>query len=366
MGDIKQTTNDYTGTMSDMWKDYKEYLNDIKTLCIQTPVYVRKHKIDNSIFVNTDKAEHKLCDIYEQTIAWTTWIGRVSQAIVGVPINTVTILCRALGESLDYALSIIEKGVDYATKWLVETLNNLVSNSKWIKKIVKALKITILFAKKCILYGKRFVYKSLRWVLQTAANGKVTNALYSAYVAVINFIQANIKIIDTIMQVITNLLNSLIGFTLDGGAMGFFITPKSILSGITIPAPQLTMTPMNINQDIFTNIADSLISPLEEAIRTSDVLKKNSDALKMTSDIATNAAAVANGGELEPISTPEVDPFDLTALKTSIAVVLSTLALPEPMPKYERLSVTNLGYLTWLITSFEPTMKKCFGFPGYP
>ena len=48
MGEIKNTTQEYKGTMTEMWKEYKEYLNEVKTLCIQTPKYIRKNKINNS------------------------------------------------------------------------------------------------------------------------------------------------------------------------------------------------------------------------------------------------------------------------------------------------------------------------------
>ena len=366
MGEIKNTTQEYKGTMTEMWKEYKEYLNEVKTLCIQTPKYIRKNEINNSLIISADPADHKFCDIYEQTIAWTVWIGKVSDAILKVPINTVSIVCRALGETLEYAMSIIEQGIEFATNWLVEKLSNLITKSKWIRKIVKWLKLTVLFAKKSILYGKLWIYKSLRWMIKAATTGKISSALQTAYAAVITWIQSSMKIIDTIMQVITNLLNSLIGFTLDGGAMGFFITPKSVLSGVIVPYPQLSMTPMNINQDIFTNIADTLISPIEESLRNATIAKMSGDNAKMVADITAGASSIVAGGDLVPISTPEVNPFDLGAFKAALANLLAMIALPEPLPKYERLHPANIGFMVWLITSFEPTMKRCFGFPMYP
>lgn len=366
MEEIKNTTQEYKGTMTEMWKEYKEYLNEVKTLCIQTPKYIRKHKINNSLIISAEPADHKFCDIYEQTIAWTVWIGKVSDAVLKIPINTISIVCRALGETLEYAMSIIEKGVEFATNWLVEKLSNFITKSKWIRKIVKWLKLTILFAKKSILYGKLWIYKSLRWMIKAATTGKISSALQAAYAAVIVWIQTNMKIIDSIMQVISNLLISLVGFTLDGGAMGFFITPKSILSGATVPYPQLSMIPMNINQDIFTNIADALISPIEESLRNATIAKMSADNAKMVVDITAGASAIVAGGDLIPIPTPEVNPFDLAAFKTALANLLATIALPEPLPKYERLHPGNIGFMVWLITSFEPTMKRCFGFPMYP
>ena len=122
---IKQMTNEYVGTLDDMWQEYKEYMNSIKTLCIQNPTYIRKHKIKNSLGVSVEPAAHTLCDKYEMTLAYTRWIIQVSDAILNVPINTISILCRALGETYEYAMSIIEKGIDFATNWLINKLKNI-------------------------------------------------------------------------------------------------------------------------------------------------------------------------------------------------------------------------------------------------
>ena len=64
------------------------------------------------------------------------------------------------------------------------------------------------------------------------------------------------------------------------------------------------------------------------------------------------------GIELDAISNSDVNAF--------IKSILSLYLVSEPLPKYERISLTNLGYMYWLIMGFEPAMKKCFGFPGYP
>ena len=46
--------------------------------------------------------------------------------------------------------------------------------------------------------------------------------------------------------------------------------------------------------------------------------------------------------------------------------LLSTLPIPDPLPKYEKLLPINLGYLAWLIIGFCPAGKKAFGIPGFP
>ena len=42
------------------------------------------------------------------------------------------------------------------------------------------------------------------------------------------------------------------------------------------------------------------------------------------------------------------------------------LNLSEPLPKYEKLMITNIRFLLWLTLVFEPGMKQSFGIPGMP
>ena len=46
----------------------------------------------------------------------------------------------------------------------------------------------------------------------------------------------------------------------------------------------------------------------------------------------------------------------------SIESIVSSIPVPQALPKFEKLSLTNLGFLAWLITGFEPAGLKSFGF----
>ena len=367
--EAKKLTDGYTKSMQEMWDDYVKYINSVKDICKDTPIKNNMGKNGNTLEIRPSGANHKLCDIFKEVQDWILWTGNVVDAIQNVPIQTVAILCRALGESVEYALEIIEKGVDYAINWIVEKLSNLTVNNKWVKKIIKKLKLIILYVKKSLLQGKLYMLKLSKKILTFAANNKVTEAMSGAFAAVVTFIKANEQIINIILQVIQNIFQSLIGFSLDGGLMGFFITPKSVMAGIAMPDNQLTMTPINANQDIFSNIADVLINPIEETFRNAAIGITSSKTAVATSKIISNALIISGTDDI--IDIPDADfelenALDLSALKAAIVGLLSTLFTPEPLPKYERLHPGNLGFLTWLITAFEPTMKKCFGLPMYP
>ena len=367
--EAKKLTDGYTNTMQEMWEDYVNYLNGVVELCQNTPLRIKKGRAAGNTFtIEIPDAKYKLCDIYEDIKAWTEWSAKVTIEVANIPIHTVGILCRALGETAEYALNIIEQGVEYSTKWLAEKLSNLTVNSKWVKKIIKKTKIVIIHVKKALLYAKLWTLKQTKKVLSFAANNKVTSALQTAYVAVINFILSMNKVIEVILKMIESLLSSLIGFTLDGGCMGFFTTPKSIVSGF-FPPSNGTMKPMNANQDIYSNITDAIITPIEEGFRQASLLATQIKAKEMEAEIAKNTATIVGTDDIIdiPDSTIKLEKtFDSAALKAAITVVLSLLFTPEPLPKYERLHPGNLGFMAWLLTSFEPTMKKCFGLPGFP
>lgn len=369
--EAKKLTNGYTNSMQEMWDDYVKYINSVKEVCENTPIKVNKKRgAGNSLRVEIPDAKYKLCDMYEETVAWTKWIAEVSEVIVNVPLQTVGILCRALGETAEYALEITEKGATFAANWVAEKLSNLTVNSKWVKKIIKKLKMCLLFVKKSILQGKLYMLKITKRILTHCSNGKVTNSNSSgkALQGLLATIQVIGKIIEVIIKVIESLLSSLVGFTLDGGCMGFFITPKSVTTGL-MPPSNGTMKPMNTNQDIYSNIADALITPIEEGFRQAAIIATTGKSAAMGAEIATNTAAIVGTDDIIDIPDSNVKlekSFDLSLLKAAIVLLLSLLFTPEALPKYERLHPGNLGFMAWLLTSFEPTMKKCFGLPGFP
>ena len=366
--DVKQLTNGYTNSMQEMWEDYVAYLSSIKDMCENTPIKITKKRgAGGSLELEIPDAKYKLCDAYEETKVWAEHILKISELILNVPIETVSILCRALGETAEYAMSIIEQGVAYATNWLTEKLDNITSNSKWVKKIINVLKRTLLNIKVAALWAEEVALKNTKKVLTFFANGKATknDKLEKSTKPISNFINATIKVIDVILKFVDGLLSSIIGFTLDGGIMGFFPTPKSMISGFF----PVEMKPKNANQDIYSNIADVLISPIEEGFRQASILAVQMKSKAMEAEIEANKQLLTSTNEIIDIPDSQIsleESYDLSKVKAAIALLLSTLITPEPLPKYERLHPGNLGYMAWLLTSFEPSMKKCFGIPSFP
>lgn len=356
--DVKETTDGYTNSMQDMWDDYVSYIRKVKKVAKdEMPIVIKKKQKDKT-----------LCDIYYESTEWVIWIGKIADSVIDIPIKTVPILCRALGESVEYALEITQKGVEFATNWLTEKLSNITTNSKWFKKIVKFLKSTLLYFKQWALQGKLWSLKILKNLLEKTANGKIANWIQNAYADVINILEKTFKILNQIMSVINKLVESIAGYTLDGGLMGFFITPKTLAAGILAPTNNLDMKPINANQDIYSNIADAIVNPIEESARQAATIATSTKSAAALAEITKNAATLA-GDEIVDIPDTNVElekTIDLTVLRQLIITALNLLCSPEALPKYERLHPLNINFLIWLITSFEPTMKKCFGIPTFP
>jgi hypothetical protein len=47
-------------------------------------------------------------------------------------------------------------------------------------------------------------------------------------------------------------------------------------------------------------------------------------------------------------------------------MLLQALTDAEAVPRYEKLSITNVRFLVFLVTGFEPAGKNTFGIPGFP
>ena len=47
-------------------------------------------------------------------------------------------------------------------------------------------------------------------------------------------------------------------------------------------------------------------------------------------------------------------------------MLLQLVTDADALPRYEMLSASNIRFLTFLVTGFEPAGKMTFGIPGYP
>lgn len=139
-------------------------------------------------------------------------------------------------------------------------------------------------------------------------------------------------------------------------AIVFFLTPKSLYK---TEAP--AYNPNNSICDRFPESVKKTIHAIEKSV------EKANKALK----IATIAAGAASGA-VEILSKNPKFKKNATfnklrpgELQKQIEDYSDLLPIPMGMPKYEKLKLTNIGFMTYLITGFEPAAHKSFGIPGY-
>ena len=68
----------------------------------------------------------------------------------------------------------------------------------------------------------------------------------------------------------------------------------------------------------------------------------------------------------EIIGCKHLQLLDPEKIIKGIEFIVQLIPIPQALPKYEKISIINLGYVAWLLTSFELGGKRSFGMPGMP
>jgi hypothetical protein len=223
--------------------------------------------------------------------------------------------------------------------------------------ILKRLQLCLLYVKRIVLKIKIKVAEFTKKMVEAMINGNGSivpdpisisvNAVFSALGLIVN---ALLMVIETFLKMIA------IGpLGLDAQSIVFFITPKS-LSKTKAPA----YNPNMAVADRLPNVIKMTLHEIEKSV------EKINNAIKVAA-IATGAAMGAaailannpNFGVSKILN--KVKPG---TLQKQIENILDFLPIPMGMPKYEKLKFTNLGFMAYLITGFEPAAHKSFGIPG--
>lgn len=156
----------------------------------------------------------------------------------------------------------------------------------------------------------------------------------------------NIEIItSTFITAFNSLINTILGnplMALMPESMNFGITPKSLKFVTQIPV----LNPNNsITNAIMSDKVDSFIEKLNINEIDGDNTFLNENFNKLIK--STNA-------------------FKDNVLNGIRALGMTLCYTQEPLPKYENLSLSNLQFCSYILNSWGPTGKTCFGLIGYP
>lgn len=252
------------------------------------------------------------------------------------------------------------------TKLLAE-LNDLnkfnVSNAVYYASqvFIKKLQILALRVKKLLLEVKMRTSEYTKNLLCSAIVGRCSEILMPLIGGIIAAFQVLSQLLSGLLIGVQTVLNLIPEFLkVDPEGMTFFLTPKSMKN--------VKMNIVNTNQ----SITNRLPQPVKVAIAT---IAKSVEFANAGIRKANIAAAAAKGAitAAAPI-TQKFDigsgkpllNFDAADVLKKIDNLVTLIPIPQPLPKYEKLSSLNLGFVAWCMTGWCPAGKQSFGFPYYP
>jgi len=224
---------------------------------------------------------------------------------------------------------------------------------------IKKYQLLALNIKRLILNIKMRNSETMKSILAAAMIGRSSEVLLPIISPILAAFQALSTMLSGLLMGIETVLNMIPEFLkVDPEGMTFFMTPKSMQN--------VKLNPANTNKSITDRLPQSVkvaIATILKSIETANVaIKKANIAL----GAARGAASTAGSGKFSIGVLPELKELDCAKILEQVDKVLDFIPIPQALPKYEKLNITNLGFLAWLMTGWCPAGKQSFGFPYYP
>lgn len=306
---------------------------------------------ENSPYIEVDNKETLLCNILSEITEWTEWSTKLVEEFSKFPMHLALLITEITGESFEYIVN-----NENITNWINDKLEKGISiKNKALKKLYRRCLIISAKVNKALKIAQRAAYKCMKNVLQKISGGKMPKEGLSFLSSILTAFNALTAILDSALKIINNLVKVLPPMIqLDAEKMGFFITPKSMRT--------ITMIPTNDQMSIFYGISNELFLLINDFIAGIKLGIKSGNVAKI---IAT-ASTAASTENIPNMPSFNFDAVTSAKIMQKINLILSLFVQCEPLPEYNRLKLTNLGFQIWLNTSFELGMKQSFGIPGMP
>jgi len=300
----------------------------------------------------------------------TTALSGATEAVTGLAQDVMDTASEIASEAVSEAKDEISGAVDAATEKIEDSMASVapgLEDFNLFGIIMKKFQILKLRLKKIQLILTRKIAEICKGVVLWVMKGKGSmlttpiNAVLSALSALATVMNTILSALGIILTLIDTLLGSIGG--IEGNGMAFFMTPKSLMI-----APGLSVTMQKTTHDNYMSIPSVVQKAIDEAIKKLKEAYATSKFAKIAAAGAAGAASAASEAGLSIGDFGPIDKFNPDLIKDVIKTVSETLllAFAEPLPRYEKLTPTNIRFLIHLLTSFEPSAKKCFGIPGFP
>ena len=294
-----------------------------------------------------------LCKMQEELMI----LDKIQGAMIDVQNTMTSSITNVLSSTSQDVTNLENEGIDSSTSQLsvdskyTKYLATQITLKKFqilkyrIELIKTGIQITIAKLTKSVLSG----------ILcgKGSAKDPINATMSSTMVSVATTANAILSVIDSIVT----MLNSVNIMNVNGAGMAFFPTPKSI--------SKLNISIANSNQSTTNNIPDSvdhMISKSENQIRESNGKLKQAKILSM----GASGASSAQSGNFDAGSFGSLPKFDPSIIRNAVTMLIQMITDADAVPRYEKLSVSNIRFLMFLVTGFEPAGKRTFGIPGFP
>lgn len=304
------------------------------------------HNIEKMVMDLTEE-EWDICNI----LTLINKFKEILTSIVEIPITTVS--------KISSALSIQGLDVNVSASGDLPSISAGLEVYCVVGIIMKKLQILKYQIEKTKLVIQRRILEITGKVLVWTLNGKgslLTTPIQAA-LAAIAALASIVNAIMTALGVVLSLLSNIPVISIGAASAAFFMTPKSFMK------TDISIT--NVNQSTTNNIPDVIneaISEAEESIKKANGVVKKAAIAAAASIGATSAAA----GNFVYSGVGDLEVFDPNKIRQLVNAILAMLFDADALPRYEKLNITNIRFLTYLATGFEPAAKKSFGIPGFP
>lgn len=276
-----------------------------------------------------------------------TIIGNATKDLIQSVTNYVTYL-NDLVDITKYITEINE---------YIEEMKSKVEYEPYVKQLELENKLIKLeLEKKMLILEKKLVDTKIQLldIIRHQKGGAAVQAMYATIISTIIVLSDIVKFILKSIKTLLSLLPS--AFSIGGESMTFFMTPKSITSsGIAI---------LNDHKSIGDKYSEPIIKAVDDLLKKPENANIQYKIAKISASILKAQQTLGLGGSdinMDDINTPSLSTF----IYKSIDDIISLFPFADPLPKYEKLNITNIGFMLWLSTGWCRAGQCAFGLPGY-
>lgn len=301
--------------------------------------------------------DESILDAYDKTCAMEKGIENsekafqeISKRAGGDPCETI-VLSNKLTEVVQDVTSVVSNA-----SGTIHVFNGF-QNCIAMQVVLKRLQLCLLRAKRLVIKIKLKIAEITKKLLIAMISGKgssisnpVIEAINAVFMTLGTAINVVLQLIETFMSAVSA---GPLGVNPQG--MTFFFTPKSMnMTKITV---------LNPNSAIGDRYPQPIYITLFNIRKAVDVANAAIKKAALVAGAAAGAVSIMSNNPKFGISN-KLSRINPGKLQKAVDLAEDLIPIPLGLPRYEKLKFTNLGFLAFLITGFEPAAHKSFGIPG--